>query len=190
MIDHPCILTKEIMKNILIFTTILSLGSVITLKSMPVVANPSHQQYQVSKDVKTIQSVPIPANELPPPLDKNGVFREITSGGIAGKTYETVLLKDGQLIRTKTGDANDSERSIKKVTGEQVKQFEKLLTQDKFEQFNKLSFPAPPGSADYITYTITSQKATTQYNDISQSQIPNKLDKVVKAWNELKNSAK
>ena len=114
MIDHPCILTKEIMKNILIFTTILSLSSVITFKSMPVVANPSHQQYQVNKDVKTIQSVPIPANELPPPLDKNGVFREITSGGIAGKTYETVLLKDGQLIRTKTGDANDSERSIKK----------------------------------------------------------------------------
>jgi hypothetical protein len=73
---------------------------------------------------------------------------------------------------------------------EQVKQFEKSLTQDKFEQFNKLSFPAPPGSADYITYTLTSQKATTQYNDISQSQIPNKLDKVVKAWNELKNSAK
>ncbi|MBJ7297220.1 MAG: hypothetical protein PX483_04290 [Nostocales cyanobacterium LE14-WE4] len=52
-----------------------------------------------------------------------------------------------------------------------------------------MSFPAPPGSADYIIYTLTSQKATTQYNDISQSQLPNKLDKVVKAWNELKNSA-
>ena len=177
------------MKNILIFTTILSLGSVITFPSIPTLANPT-LQYSQSNNSKKIEPVAIPNDQLPTPLTKGTVFREVASGGIAGKTYETVLLDDGRLIRVAIGDANDSQRSVKKVSPQQVKQFEKLLNQAKFEKFNKLSFPAPQGSADYITYTLTSQKATTQYNDISQSQLPNKLDEVVKAWNELKNSAK
>ena len=65
MIDHPCILTKEIMKNILIFTTILSLGSVITFKSMPVVANPSHQQYQVTANCHQTRNKNPTPNPLP-----------------------------------------------------------------------------------------------------------------------------
>jgi len=177
------------MKNILIFTTILSLGSIITFPSLPTIANPSHQHHQSNKNNK-IEPVVIPNNQLPEPLTQETVFREIASGGIAGRTYQTVLLNDGRLIRVSIGDPNDSQRSVLRVSTEKIRQFERLLNQTKFEKFNKFSFPAPQGSADYITYTLTSQKATTQYNDISQSQLPNKLDEVVKAWKELKNSAK
>jgi len=177
------------MKNILILTTILSLGSVITFPSIPTIANPSHQHHQSNKSNK-IKPVVIPNDQLPEPLTQETVFREIASGGIAGRTYQTVLLNDGRLIRVSIGDPNDSQRSVLRVSKEKIRQFERLLNQTKFEKFNKLSFPASKGSADYITYTLTSQKATTQYNDISQPQLPDKLDEVVKAWKELKNSAK
>ncbi|MDP5017406.1 hypothetical protein FJR11_08165 [Anabaena sp. UHCC 0187] len=176
------------MKTIIILTTIISLGSVITLKSMPAIANPSQQHHQTNKRNK-LEPVVIPNNQLPTPLTKGMVFREIASGGITGRTYQTVLLDDGRLLGVLIGDANDSQRSVKKVSPQQVKQFERLLNQTKFEKFNKLSFPAPQGSADYITYTLTSQTVTNQYNDISENQLPKELYRVVEAWNKLKNSA-
>lgn len=133
--------------------------------------------------------VRIPASELPPPLDRDVVFRQISSGGFAGRTYETVLLKNGQLIRVRIGDANDSERSVRRVSVQQVRQFLRSLERYKFTQFRNLSYPAPSGAADYITYTLTSQKNTVQYNDISQNNLPSNLQVVLKAWNQITASA-
>ncbi|MBD0266158.1 MAG: hypothetical protein ICV78_26600 [Tolypothrix sp. Co-bin9] len=134
--------------------------------------------------------VRIPVSELPPPLDQYVVFRQISSGGFAGRTYETVLLKDGQLIQVRIGDANDSERSVRRVSGQKVQQFVRSLERFKFSKFKNLSYPAPSGSADFITYTLTSQKGTVQYNDISQNNLPKNLQAAVKAWNQLIASAK
>jgi hypothetical protein len=174
------------MKNILILTAILSLGS---LQTIPAIANPNHQHHQNHNNNK-IKPVVIPNEQLPEPLTQGIVFREIASGGIAGRTYQTVLMNDGTIMQVLIGDANDSQRRVFRVSKEKVRQFERLVNKAKFEKFNKLSFPANGGAADYITYTITSQTTTTQYNDISQSQLPKQLNTVVKAWNELKNSAK
>jgi hypothetical protein len=138
----------------------------------------------------TLRPVSIPASELPPPLDQGVVFREISSGGIAGRTYETVLVNDGRLIRVRIGDANDSERSVRRVPVRLVQQFERLLERKKFAEFKNLSYPAPNGSADFITYTLTSQEGTVQYNDISQNQLPKKLQSVIAAWNRIAASAK
>ncbi len=137
-----------------------------------------------------IKPVVIPKNQLPLPLDKNVVFREISSGGITGATYQTVLLNNGTLIRVRIGDINDSERSIRRISLEQVKQFEKVLHKHKIAKYNNLSYPAPRGAADYITYTLTSKEGTFQYNDISQNGLPNKLQSVVSAWKQIKTSAK
>ncbi|MEA5623816.1 hypothetical protein [Nostoc sp. UHCC 0251] len=134
--------------------------------------------------------VRIPVSELPPPLDQYVVFRQISSGGFAGRTYETVLLKDGQLIRVRIGDANDSERSVRRVSGQKVQQFVRSLERSKFSKFKNLSYPAPSGSADFITYTLTSQQGTVQYNDISQNNLPKNLQAAVKAWNDLIANAK
>jgi hypothetical protein len=130
--------------------------------------------------------VPIPASELPPPLDQGIVFREISSGGIAGRTYQTVLLNDGRLIRVRIGDANDSERSVRRISVQQVKRFERLLKRREFSKFKNLSYPAPSGSADFITYTLTSQEGTVQYNDISQEHLPRKLRAVITVWNQIR----
>ncbi|MCC5600841.1 hypothetical protein [Nostoc favosum] len=133
--------------------------------------------------------VQIPVSELPPPLAGYVVFRQISSGGFAGITYETVLLKDGQLIRVRIGDANDSERSVRRVSVQQVQQFVRSLERSKFSKFKNLSYPAPSGAADFITYTLTSQEGTVQYNDISRNNLPKNLQAAVKAWNDLIASA-
>ncbi|MFS0518300.1 hypothetical protein ACEYW6_26775 [Nostoc sp. UIC 10607] len=137
----------------------------------------------------TLAPVQIPASELPPPLDRDIVFRQISSGGFAGRTYETVLLKDGRLIRVRIGDANDSERSVRSVSVQQVQQFVRSLERSKFSKFQNLSYPALSGAADHITYTLTSQEGTVQYNDISQNNLPTNLQAAVKAWNQLIASA-
>lgn len=136
----------------------------------------------------TIKPIPIPVGELPPPLDRNVVFREISSGGITGRTYQTVLLNDGQLIRVRIGDANDSERSVRRLTPQQVRQFEQLLRRYRSD-FNNLRYPAPKGAADFITYTLTSRLGNVQYNDISQENLPQNLKAVIEAWKNLISSA-
>jgi hypothetical protein len=87
------------------------------------------------------------------------------------------------------GDANDSERSVRRVSLQEVKKFEKLLNKNNIAKFKNLSYPAPRGAADYITYNLTSQEGTFQYNDISQNGLPNKLQSVVSAWNQIKTNA-
>ncbi|MBU7584392.1 MAG: hypothetical protein KAF91_15995 [Nostoc sp. TH1S01] len=139
---------------------------------------------QGENPANTAKAVPIPANELPPPLDQGVIFRQISSGGFAGRTYQTVLLNDGSLIRVRIGDANDSERSVRQISRRQVQQFKQLLKRTSGE-FRNISYPPSSGAADYITYTLTSRQGTVQYNDISQNNLPQNLQVVIKAWDEI-----
>jgi outer membrane lipoprotein-sorting protein len=131
-----------------------------------------------------LQTVPIPINELPPPLESGMVFREISSGGFTGRTYKTFLLDDGRLIRLRSGDANDSERSVRQISLKQLRQFQRLL-QKAADEFRNLSYPAPAGAADYITHTLTSPDGSVQFNSISQDHLPKNLQLVFQAWNQL-----
>jgi hypothetical protein len=170
----------------LMLTAILSISSGLTIiNNNAASANSINVQNRNIKNSK-IQPVPIPETELPPPLDQGMVFREISTGGFTGATYQTVLMNDGLLMRVRIGDANDSERSVRRVSLQEVKKFEKLLNKNNIAKFKNLSYPAPSGAADFITYTLTSQEGTFQYNDISQNGLPNKLESVVSAWNQIK----
>ncbi|MBE9224993.1 hypothetical protein IQ264_06030 [Phormidium sp. LEGE 05292] len=127
----------------------------------------------------------IPSSELPPALDKGIMFQAISSGGFAGRTYQTTLMKDGSLMRVRIGDANDSERSVKKISPQQLRQFQKLLNRLPLSQYNGLSYPAPSGAADYITVTLISSSGTVRYADIVQSELPKSLREVIQAWNQI-----
>lgn len=127
-----------------------------------------------------LNPVPFKASELPP-LQKEVIFRAIASGGIANITYEINLFEDGRVIKS---DGTTS-TVIKQVSEEQADQFKKLLNKQDFEEFNNLSYPAPSGTADYITVTFTSRKGTTRYTDISQDRLPSSLRAVIRAWGEL-----
>jgi hypothetical protein len=141
-------------------------------------------------NVKTIESVPIPAKELPPSLDRNVVFREISSGGFTGRTYETVLLNDGGLIRTRVGDANDSERSVRRVSRQQVRQFQQLLERQRFAQFKNLNYASKTACCDIPTHTLTSRDGTVRYNQVPIDGLPTNLRAVVEAWNQLRGNAR
>ncbi|WP_017651294.1 hypothetical protein [Fortiea contorta] len=141
-----------------------------------------------NSQITPLKPVQIPANQLPVPLDRNVLFRQISSGGLTGRTYETVLLKDGRMIRVRIGDANDSERSVRRISLQQVQQFQQLLERSRFRQFVGLSYPAPNIAADHITHTLTSPQGTVQYNDISQNNLPQSLQAVVKGWNRISKS--
>ncbi|WP_066382297.1 hypothetical protein [Anabaena sp. CA = ATCC 33047] len=140
-----------------------------------------------NRDIKPVR---IPANELPPPLDQGVVFRDISSGGFAGRTYETILRNDGLLIRVRVGDANDSERSVRRISRPNVARFQQLLQRYRFANFNNLRYPASRGAADYISHTLTSRQGTVEYNDISQNSLPQNLQTIVEAWNQLISTAR
>ena len=185
----------------LILTGIFSVGSGITLSKSATAepANPSKEihlktppnsVYNVSpikqaknqQPTKTVNPVRIPPSDLPPPLDEGVVFRQITTGGIGGFLYETVLLKDGRLIRTSIRPS-EPEPTVRHVFPQQVRRFKQLLTRNR-RVFNNLSYPASVGSADFFTYTITSQDGTVQYTDTS-ANLPTNLEEVITAWNQL-----
>ncbi|MGJ5673671.1 MAG: hypothetical protein ACR9NN_08710 [Nostochopsis sp.] len=132
-----------------------------------------------------LKPVLIPTSELPPLLESGVVFRQISSGGFVGRTYETVLLDDGLLIRTRMGDANDSERSVRRVSLQKLRHFQQLLEEKGVNEFQNLTYPAPSGAADYISYTLTNSNGTVQYNDISQNRLPENLQAVIAGWNKL-----
>ena len=134
----------------------------------------------------TSQAVQIPQEQLPPPLGQDTVFRAIASGGITGRTYETTLLEDGQVIRvlmSPTGTTGSPQ--VSHISSEEVQQFKQLLEKVDFAQFNQLSYPAPMGAADYITVIMTSPEGTTSYADIAQDQLPEPLQAVIQAWNQM-----
>ncbi|HAJ58615.1 MAG TPA: hypothetical protein DCP31_04605 [Cyanobacteria bacterium UBA8543] len=134
------------------------------------------------------QAVPIAKSELPPPLSEGVVFRAIATGGFVGRTSETRLMRDGTVIRQIVQPSGvKTPAQTHKVSRQQLRQFQELLQQQRFSQFNQLSYPAPQGAADYISVTLTSQSATTRYADLAQEQLPKPLQSVIQAWNQIAN---
>ncbi len=153
-----------------------------TDSSSKVILNESASK--INGNQNTVLPVRIPRNELPSPLTRGVVFRQISSGGFAGQTYETVLFEDGRIIRYRMGDMNDSQRSDRQVSGKQVRDFQRLLQRQR-DEFNNMSYPAARGAADFITYTLTSRDGTVQFNDTSRDNISKDLMNVVEAWNQI-----
>ena len=139
---------------------------------------------KINGNQATVLPVRIPRNELPSPLTRGIVFRQISSGGFAGQTFETVLFEDGRVMRYRMGDMNDSSRSVRRVSSQEVRNFQRLL-QNQRDEFNNMSYPAAKGAADFITYTLTSSDGTVQFNDTSRDNISKDLMSVVEAWNRI-----
>jgi hypothetical protein len=131
--------------------------------------------------------VPSSTTESPVSLDRDVVFRQISSGGLMGKTFVTVLMKDGRLMQYREGDANDSSRRVWQISRPEYEDFLRLLKRAGFDRNQNFSYQASNGSADYITYTLTSGNTILQYNDISQNNLPDDLQAVVQAWQRIMN---
>jgi hypothetical protein len=135
-----------------------------------------------------IGAVPIPPSEVPPPLPQDAIFRVISSGGFAGRTEETILLNNGQMIKRDIApNTPGSTPKTISVSSERLQQFKRLLEQQPMAQYSSLSYPAPIGAADYITVTLTSKDGTTRYVDMVQNQLPKPLQLVMLTWNSMTN---
>lgn len=139
--------------------------------------------------VSPIKPVQIPANELPSPLKQGEVFRLISSGGIAGQTTVTTLLADGQVIQSPGSSNETTSKTLGRVPLKRVHRFQQLLERRQFVQFNRLSYPAPSGAADFFTVTLTSQKATVRYADLVQNRLPKNLQQVIQGFDRLTSKA-
>ena len=132
-----------------------------------------------------IQPVPVSVSELPRKLQAGVVFRTIASGGFAGQIYETLLFRDGRMIRSRVNlNGTQSEIATHRLSPRQVQQFERLV-QTQMKAFDRLNYPALSGSADFITVTATSLTATVQYADSVESQLPLPLKTIFQAWHRL-----
>jgi hypothetical protein len=130
--------------------------------------------------------VPIPGNEAASPLPNNAIFRVITSGGFTGRTQETMLLNNGQMIkRVIAPNGVGSSPEIIRVSPERLEQFKQLLSRQPIAQYDGLNYSAPRGAADYITVTVTSQDGTIRFVDMAQNQLPKPVQMVMQTWNLL-----
>jgi len=135
-----------------------------------------------------LKPVPIPGNELPSPWGRNVVFREIYyTGGVIGRTFETVLFTNGRLISTLVGDAPDSGRSVGHLSRQQVRQFQQLLERQGFAQFKNLNYQSKTAHYNMSIRALTSRDGTVRYTSING--LPANLRAVVEAWNQLLGSA-
>ena len=128
------------------------------------------------------------ASELPPPIPVNAVFRAIMSGGITGRTYKTTLLNNGQVIRELVNNKGiSSQHQTTNISPEQVKEFQSLLETEQFSQFDRLNYDLLRGAADNTNVTLSSRSGTTRYDNTSQDPLPQRLNKVIQAWNRIAN---
>jgi hypothetical protein len=125
--------------------------------------------------------------EIPPALGEGIIFRSIATGGITGRTYQTLLLSDGRLIQIQpdTKNKEGTQRQIRRLSRRQVDQFVQLLRDQQFDQFDRLNYPASAGSADFMVVTMTSTSGTTRYSDSVLNQLPSSLQSVIRAWNQM-----
>lgn len=144
------------------------------------------KRFHLDETASTIPR-PIPASELPQPLQPGVIFRSISSGGFAGLTIETILRDDGSLVRVQDKNRNTSQTQTSRISKEKLQQFEQLLSQQKFDRFSSLEYPPPSNAADYTTISLTSRTGTTRYTDIASNGLPSHLQNVIRAWSKLLN---
>lgn len=149
-----------------------------------VILNETVSRIEGNQNQATVKPVRIPRRELPSPLTRGIVFRQISSGGFAGQTYETVLFEDGRIMRYRMGDMNDKSRSVRQASRQKVRNFQRLL-QNQRDEFRNISYPASRGAADFVTYTLTSRDGTVRFNDTSRNNLPQDLLTVVENWNRI-----
>jgi hypothetical protein len=151
----------------------------------------SASQLQDNARKPQVKSTRLADRDLPPPLAKGVLFRVMTSGGFTGQTQQTLLMNDGQMMQSRVNlDGTTSAPQISHVSAQQLQQFQQTLTAAHLEQLDRLSYPAAQGSADFLTVTLTSRSGTVQYAETVKVQLPNQVQVMIKAWDDMVQSAK
>jgi hypothetical protein len=114
------------------------------------------------------------------------IFQSMTSGGIAGLAYKTLLMKDGKVMRIDLRQQTAAPMLLRQLTAQEVQAFVETLQQNEFSDFLGFNY-APSRGADYFTIALTAPGNThgIQYVDIVQDQTPPKLQQIIQAWKRI-----
>jgi hypothetical protein len=181
--------------SILVLTGILSIATVPAwwmsaiaseLPAAPVLHDPGQETDPQTRPFE-LKPAQIPLTELPPVLQKGVVFRAIAQGGLAGRAEQTLLMSDGRIMRARMhrDGTTSTLEPIRRISPEQLRQFRQLLDRYSFKPFHRLDYPAIPGSADFISLTLSSRSGTVRYADSVQHHLPRSLQVVIQAWSAI-----
>lgn len=130
----------------------------------------------------------MPADAQPPMPGADVIFKVTLSGGMRGDTTETFLTQDGVLSRTTTdwvSSGRPQTTVIKRLSPQQVQQFQQLLTQQKVPNLDGMRYLTSAALADYPTTTIQAMNSTVAYIDLEEDSLPQALKTVIQAWERL-----
>ncbi len=129
------------------------------------------------------------ASEAQPPLPiQDTIFQMTVSGGLRGDTTETVLTSEGILYRRSTGmraSVISEPTLIKRLSSLELQQFQHLLQQQRFPNLDGMKYLTSAALADYPTTVVQTTKSTVAYIDLEQNQLPQSLQTIIQAWNQL-----
>ncbi|HEY9626331.1 MAG TPA: hypothetical protein V6C84_03440 [Coleofasciculaceae cyanobacterium] len=116
------------------------------------------------------------------------VFQMTVSGGLRGDTTETVLTSEGILYRRGTSmsaSAISEPTIIKRLSPSELQQFQQILDQQKFPNLDGMRYLTSAALADYPTTVLQTASSTVAYIDLEQDQLPQSLQAVIQAWEQL-----
>ena len=120
--------------------------------------------------------------------EAEALFTVVTSGGFAGRTYKTVLYRNGSVAGYLwNGDRYAAPTDLGKVSPQRLQQFVEQLQRSRFEAFNGLHYPVPAGAADFLTVALRDHRSqsTVQYEDANIERLPESLARIVQVWTAL-----
>ncbi|MBI4783159.1 MAG: hypothetical protein HY785_17830 [Oscillatoriophycideae cyanobacterium NC_groundwater_1537_Pr4_S-0.65um_50_18] len=116
------------------------------------------------------------------------VFQMTLSGGLRGDITETVLTSEGILYRRGTSmsaSAISEPTIIKRLSSSELQQFQQILEQQKFPNLDGMRYLTSAALADYPTTVLQTTSSTVAYIDLEQDQLPQSLQAVIQAWDQL-----
>jgi hypothetical protein len=121
-------------------------------------------------------------------LASNAIFRSIVSGGLTankGTVTTYTLTRDGKIIQSVTGPLVRSMPVVlKTLSPQEVRQFEQLLSQQRFPNLNGFNY-TNKSVTDLPTTSLESMGARVNYIDPDLKSLPNSLRRVSAVWNRL-----
>jgi hypothetical protein len=114
------------------------------------------------------------------------VFRSTTSGDLLGKVTRITLTADGAITRFVTApNIRSRPVVIKRLSQQQVKEFQQGLETQRFRNLNGLSYLSNVVIADYPRTTLQGMGSITQYVDLETKHLPKALRQVIQTWDKL-----
>jgi hypothetical protein len=124
--------------------------------------------------------------EQPPELNQNVIFSSTSSGDLTGRTIRTELTEDGKITVYQSSPTARFRPVVRKtLSPAQVRAFKQVLEDQRFPNFNGLSYLTSAALADYPTTSYQSQSGFTQLIDLEKLSLPRSLRRLHLQWEAL-----